>query len=148
MFFLWHVGLVDTFSLLQFCVNAASQYGAIVAASAAGNFYQIGLKVLLEPIIGFSTSYQFIRAAQTAAERRARLPSRQSLQLEHHRPVRVADLARERRRRFGIVGKQTERLQVGVEAALADHHPVRVEGDAPGARSRPAARRTHPVRVW
>ena len=73
MLFFWQVGLVDTFSLIQFCINTGSQYGAIVAASAAGNFSEIGPKVLFEPITGLGTSYQFIRAAQTAAERRARI---------------------------------------------------------------------------
>ncbi len=73
MLFFWQVGLVDTFSLIQFCINTGSQYGAIVAASAAGNFSDIGPKVLFEPIIGLGTSYQFIRAAKTAAERRARI---------------------------------------------------------------------------
>ena len=73
MLFFWQVGLVDTFSLIQFCINTGSQYGAIVVASAAGNFSDIGPKVLFEPIVGLGTSYQFIRAAQTAAERRARI---------------------------------------------------------------------------
>lgn len=73
MFFFWQVGLVDTFSLIQFCINTGSQYGAIVVASAAGNFSDIGSKVLFEPIIGLGTSYQFIKAAQTAAERKARI---------------------------------------------------------------------------
>ena len=79
MLFFWQVGLVDTFSLIQsklnqtICINTGSQYGAIVVASAAGNFSDIGPKVLFEPIIGLGTSYQFIRAAQTAAERRARI---------------------------------------------------------------------------
>ena len=73
MLFFWQVGLVDTFSMIQFCINTGSQYGAIVVASAAGNFSDIGPKVLLEPIIGLGTSYQLIRAAQIAAERRARI---------------------------------------------------------------------------
>ena len=73
MLFFWQVGLVDTFSMIQFCINTGSQYGAIVVASAAGNFSDIGPKVLFEPIIGLGTSYQFIRAAQTAAERKARI---------------------------------------------------------------------------
>ena len=42
MLFFWQVGLVDTFSLIQFCINTGSQYGAIVVASAAGNFSDIG----------------------------------------------------------------------------------------------------------
>ena len=73
MFFFWQVGLVDTFSLIQFCMNTGSQYGAIVAASASGNFSDFGPKVLLEPIIGLGTGYQFIRAARMAAERRSRI---------------------------------------------------------------------------
>lgn len=73
MFFLWQIGVVDTFSLIQFCVNAGSQYGAIVVASAGGNFSQIGPKVLFEPVLGFGIGYQFIQAAKTVAERRARI---------------------------------------------------------------------------
>lgn len=73
MLFFWQIGFVDTFSLIQFCINTGSQYGAIVVASAAGNFSDIGPKVLFEPIIGLGTSYQFIKAAQTAAERKARI---------------------------------------------------------------------------
>lgn len=44
MFFFWQVGLVDTYSLIQFCIKTGSQYGAIVLASAAGNFSDIGPK--------------------------------------------------------------------------------------------------------
>ena len=73
IFFFWQVGLVDTFSLIQFCINTGSQYGVIVIASAAGNFSDIGPKVLLEPVLGLGTGYHFIRAAKTAAERRARI---------------------------------------------------------------------------
>lgn len=73
MLFFWQVGLVNNFSLIQFCINTGTQYGAIVVASAGGNFSDIGLKVLFEPIFGLGTSYQFIRAAQTVAERRARI---------------------------------------------------------------------------
>jgi len=71
MLFCWQVGLVDTFSLIQFCINSGTQYGAIVAASAVGNFSNTGFsKVLFEPIIGLGTTYKFVIAAQTAAERR------------------------------------------------------------------------------
>jgi hypothetical protein len=73
IFFFWQIGLVDTFSLIQFCINTGSQYGAIVIASAAGNFSDIGPKVLLEPVLGLGTGYHFIRAAKTAAERKARI---------------------------------------------------------------------------
>jgi hypothetical protein len=67
------MGLINTFTLIKFCINSGTQYAAIVGASASGNFSTIGLKVLLEPITGLGTSYQFIKAAQTAAERRARI---------------------------------------------------------------------------
>ncbi len=30
VFFFWQIGFVDTFSLIQFCINTGSQYGAIV----------------------------------------------------------------------------------------------------------------------
>jgi len=43
IFFFWQVGLVDTFTLIQFCINTGSQYGAIVVASAAGNFSRVKL---------------------------------------------------------------------------------------------------------
>lgn len=62
--FFWQVGLVDTFRLIQFCIKSGTPYSAIVAASAAGNFSDIGPKVLFEPIIGLGTSYKFITAAQ------------------------------------------------------------------------------------
>ena len=57
MFFFWQVGLVDTFSMIQFCINTGSQYGAIVLAAAAGNVSDIGPKVLLEPVLGLGTGY-------------------------------------------------------------------------------------------
>lgn len=63
MLFFWQAGFVDTFSLIQFCVNTGSQYWAIVVASAGDNFSDIGPKVLFEPILGLCTSYQFITAA-------------------------------------------------------------------------------------
>ena len=51
------MGFVDTFSLIQFCINTGSQYGAIVVAFAAGNFSDIGPKVLLEPIFELGRGY-------------------------------------------------------------------------------------------
>ena len=32
MLLFWQAGLVDTLSLIQFCINTGSQYGALVAA--------------------------------------------------------------------------------------------------------------------
>jgi hypothetical protein len=65
--------VVDTFTIVQFCVNAGLQYGAIVACSAAGNFSQIPSNVFLEPLFGLATGYQFIKAAKTVVEQRARV---------------------------------------------------------------------------
>lgn len=70
---LWQLKLVDTLSMIQIFSNTGSQYGAIVIAAAGGNFSDIGPRVLLEPVIGLGTSYQFIKAAQTVAERKARI---------------------------------------------------------------------------
>ena len=69
----WQLGLVDTFNVLKLCVNCGSQYVGIVLSSAAGNFSDIGPKVLLEPVLGLGTGYQFVKAAATAAERRQRI---------------------------------------------------------------------------
>ena len=70
---LWRLGAVNSLSVIKFCVNAGAQYGAIVIASAAGNFSDIGPKILLEPVFGLDTGYQFIKAAQTVTERRTRI---------------------------------------------------------------------------
>ena len=67
------MGLVDTFSLVKLCINAGSQYGAIVVAAAAGNASDFNPKVVLAPLFGLGTSYKYIRAAQTSVELRARI---------------------------------------------------------------------------
>jgi hypothetical protein len=69
----WKVGLVDTFNVLKLCVNCGSQYVDIVLSLAAGNFSDICPKVLLEPVLGLGTGYQFVKAASTATERRQRI---------------------------------------------------------------------------
>lgn len=69
----WNMGLVDTFSVLKLCINCGSQYVGVVLSSATGNFSDIGPKVLFEPVLGLGTSYQFVKAAATAAERRQRI---------------------------------------------------------------------------
>lgn len=45
----------------------------IVLSSAAGNFSDIGPKVLLEPVFGLGTSIQYVSAAATIAEKRQRI---------------------------------------------------------------------------
>ena len=73
--FMWQCGLVDTFTAVNFIYNAGAQYSAVViAAMADGNVTKFP-EMLFEPIAGFGVSYQFVKAAQTAAERRARLAS-------------------------------------------------------------------------
>lgn len=69
----WNLGLVDTFSVLKLCVNCGSQYADIVLSSAAGNYSDLGITSLVEPIFGLATSYQFVQAAATAAERHQRI---------------------------------------------------------------------------
>ena len=67
------LGLVDTFNVIKLCVNGGSQYLGVILSSAAGNTTQLDVKTVLEPILGFSTSYQFIMAAANAVERRQRI---------------------------------------------------------------------------
>ena len=69
----WNLGLVDTFSVLKLCINCGSQYMSIVGTAAVGNSSDLGIKTLLEPVLGLGTSYQFVKAAATAAERRQRI---------------------------------------------------------------------------
>ena len=70
---LWKMGVVDTFNVLKICANCGSQYMGIVLSSAAGNFSEIGPKVLLEPVSGLGTGIQFVSAAATIAEKRQRI---------------------------------------------------------------------------
>ena len=72
MILLWQFGLVDTLSMIQFFINAGTQYGVLVVTEAAGNFTKIGPSVFLAPIAGLGTSYKYVRGA---AERRARIPT-------------------------------------------------------------------------
>ena len=69
----WNMSLVDTFSILKICLNCGSQYMSIVGTAAVGNSSDLGIKTLLEPVFGLGTSYQFVRAAATAVERRQRI---------------------------------------------------------------------------
>lgn len=68
---LWKSGLVDRFSVFKVCVNCGSQYLGVVVAFAAGNFSEIEPKILLEPVLGFGTSYKFVQAAATVAEKKS-----------------------------------------------------------------------------
>lgn len=70
---MWQFGLIDTFTAVNFIYNAGAQYASVVVASMAeGNITGLP-RLIFEPIAGFGVSYQFIQAATTAAERRARI---------------------------------------------------------------------------
>jgi hypothetical protein len=72
---IWQYGFVDTFTAVNFIYNAGAQYTAVVAAAMADGNVTKFPKVLFEPIVGLGVSYQFVKAAQTAAERKARVAS-------------------------------------------------------------------------
>ena len=73
MVLLWQLGVVDSLTLLQFCINCGAQYGGLVVGEAAGYMNDIGPSVLLAPVQGLGTSYQYVRLAQGAMERRSRI---------------------------------------------------------------------------
>lgn len=75
---LWQLEVVDTFTMLQFFVNAGSQYFSIVGASAAGNFSEINPRILLEPVVGLRTAVKFIQTGH-ASERYIRIATVASL---------------------------------------------------------------------
>jgi hypothetical protein len=70
MIFLWQIGVVDSLTFFQFCMNCGAQYTGLTLGQAAGD---IGPSVLLAPVQGLGTSYQYVRAAQGLMERRARI---------------------------------------------------------------------------
>ena len=73
MVFLWQLGIVNNLTFLQFCINCGAQYTGLTLSEAAGYMGDIGPSVLLAPVQGLGTSYQYVRAAQGAMERRARI---------------------------------------------------------------------------
>ena len=54
-------------------LSTVSIINDILADRFSWNFSDIGPKVLLEPVLGLGTGYQFVKAAATAAERRQRI---------------------------------------------------------------------------
>ena len=71
--FMWQFGLIDTFSAVSFFYNVGTQYGSIVlTALVTGNATQLPT-MIFEPIAGLGVAYQFVKAVQPAAERRARV---------------------------------------------------------------------------
>lgn len=73
MIFLWQLGIVDSLTFLQFCINCGAQYTGLTLGEAAGYMNDIGPSVLLAPFQGLGTSYQYVRVAQGAMERRSRV---------------------------------------------------------------------------
>jgi hypothetical protein len=68
MLLLWQLGLVDTLTMIQIFTNTALQYGTMVGIAASSNHSACTPKLLLDPILGLLTSYQYIKAAPTSAE--------------------------------------------------------------------------------
>ena len=73
MIFLWQLRIVDSLTFLQFFINWGAQYTGLALGEATGYMGDIGPSVLLAPIQGLGTSYQYVRSAQGAMERRARI---------------------------------------------------------------------------
>jgi len=73
MILLWQLGIVDSLTFLQFCINCGAQYPGLTLGEAAGYMGDIGPSVLLAPVKGLGTSYQYVRAAQGAMDRRTRI---------------------------------------------------------------------------
>ena len=73
MILLWQVGIIDSLTLLQFCINCRAQYTGLTLGEAAGYMGDIGPGVLLAPVKGLGTGYQYVQAAQGAMEKRARI---------------------------------------------------------------------------
>ena len=73
MILLWQIGIIDSLTLLQFCINCGAQYTGLTLGEAAGYMGDIGPGVLLAPVKGLGTGYQYVQAAQGAMEKRARI---------------------------------------------------------------------------
>jgi len=70
---MWQFGLIDTFTATSFMYNLGIQYSSIVVAALVdGNVTKLPT-MICEPIAGLEVGYQFVKVAQTAAERRARV---------------------------------------------------------------------------
>ncbi len=74
MCLLWQLGIIDTLGMVNYFVNVGMQYGSIVTAAAAGvnHLSEVNPKIILEPVFGLGVSFRYIKAAETAAGRRAR----------------------------------------------------------------------------
>jgi hypothetical protein len=76
MIFLWQIGVVDSLTLIQFFINCGTQYAGLTLAELAtytNDASNLRPTVLLAPVHGLGTSYKYVRAAQGAMERKARV---------------------------------------------------------------------------
>jgi len=74
MIFLRQIGVVDSLTLAQFCIDLGSQYADCVLTSAANHMDDIKPSVfLLSPVERLGTSYKCVRTAQDAMERRTKI---------------------------------------------------------------------------
>jgi len=64
---------VDTFTLVNFLYNAGAQYTSIFITGMVNNNITNFSRTLFEPIVGFEISCQFIKAAESEAERQIRI---------------------------------------------------------------------------
>jgi hypothetical protein len=71
--FFWQIGLIDGFGFYQFLANGSVQYGVIVLSAAGENLTNISPMIMFEPVVGLGTSFKYIAAAKTVAERKARI---------------------------------------------------------------------------
>ena len=55
---------MNSLKLLQFCINCGAQYTGLTLGEAAGYMGDIGPGVLLAPVKGLGTGYQYVQAVR------------------------------------------------------------------------------------
>lgn len=97
LFFLWRIGFVDTYSFINLvgrqAFNGGAQYVAIVLGSAAGNYSSISPRVLLEPILGLGTTYQYVQTSKTVVGCRSQIAKFEVLMVSSSSLIMTADPA-------------------------------------------------------
>jgi hypothetical protein len=73
MIFLLQIAVVDSLTLMQFCIKYASQSTGLRLAEVINYMGDLRPNVLLVSVHGLDTSYQYVQAAQGAIERKARV---------------------------------------------------------------------------
>ena len=72
MILLWQVGIIDSLTLLQFCINCGAQCTGLTLSEVTGYMSDISTGVLLASVKGLGTGYQYLQAAHEAMKKRAR----------------------------------------------------------------------------